>query len=80
MLALNFRTSDDTAEVDLLVSHSEEFEQLRHRAIQVSIGDRTFSVASIDDLIAMKRRSGRPIDLLDVQALQSIRRRIDGPP
>ena len=29
MLALNFRTSDDTAEVDLLVSHSDEFEQLR---------------------------------------------------
>ena len=49
LLALNFRTSDDTAEVDLLVSHSDEFEQLRRRAIQVSIDHRTFSAASIDD-------------------------------
>ena len=77
MLALNFRTSDDTAEVDLLVSHSDEFEQLRGRAIQVSIGDRTFSVASIDDLLAMKRASGRPQDILDIQELQRIRMRLD---
>ena len=77
MLALNFRTSDDTAEVDLLVSHSEEFEQLRRRAVQVSIGNRTFSVASIDDLLAMKRASGRPQDVLDIQELQRIRKRLD---
>ena len=77
MLALNFRTSDDTAEVDLLVSHSDEFEQLRRRAVHVSIGDRTFSVASIDDLLAMKRASGRPQDVLDIQELQRIRKRLD---
>ena len=29
MLALNFRTSNGTADVDLLVSHSDQFEQLR---------------------------------------------------
>ena len=77
MLALNFRTSDGTADVDLLVSHSDQFEQLRSRAIQVSIGDRTFSVASIDDLLAMKRASGRPQDVLDIQELQRIRKRLD---
>ena len=77
MLALNFRTSDDTAEVDLLVSHSDEFEKLRRRAIQVSIDDRTFSVASIDDLLAMKRASGRAQDVLDIQELQRIRKRLD---
>ena len=77
MLALNFRTPDGTAEVDLLVSHSDEFEQLLRRAVQVSIGDRTFSVASIDDLLAMKRASGRPQDVLDIQELQRIRKRLD---
>ena len=77
MLALNFRTSDDTTDVDLLVSHSGEFEQLLRRAVQVSIGDRTFSVASIDDLLAMKRASGRPQDVLDIQELQRIRKRLD---
>ena len=76
MLALNFHTPDGSTAVDLLVSESDEFELLRHRAADVPIGNRTFSVASIDDLIAMKRRSGRPIDLLDIQALQSIRKRL----
>jgi predicted nucleotidyltransferase len=77
MLALNFRTSDGTADVDLMVSHSDEFEQLRRRAVQVSIGAQTFSVASIDDLLAMKRASGRPQDVLDIQELQRIRKRLD---
>ncbi len=77
MLALNFRSPDGTAEVDLLVSHSDEFEQLRGRATQVSVGDRTFSVASIDDLLAMKRASGRPQDVLDIQELQRIRKRLE---
>ena len=76
MLALNFHTPDGSTAVDLLVSESDEFEPLLHRAADVSIGDRNFAVASIDDLIAMKRRSGRPIDLLDIQALQSIRKRL----
>lgn len=77
MLALNFRSPDGTAEVDLLVSHSDEFEQLRGRATQVSVGDRAFSVASIDDLLAMKRASGRPQDVLDIQELQRMRKRLD---
>src|SRR5438552_3243722 len=55
MLALNFRTSDGSAEVDLLVSESEHFETLRRRAITVTLEHRIFHVASIDDLIAMKR-------------------------
>jgi predicted nucleotidyltransferase len=75
MLALNFRTSDGRVEVDLLVSESERFDDLRARAIRVTLDERTFHVASIDDLIDMKQRAGRPQDLLDIAQLQDIQKR-----
>lgn len=76
MLALNFRTQDGATEVDLLVSESNQFEALRQRAIRVTLDQRTFFVASIDDLIAMKQQAGRPQDLLDIAQLQSIKKRL----
>ena len=76
MLALNFRSPDGSVEVDLLVSESDQFDELRMRAVTVTLDERTFLVASIDDLIAMKRRAGRPQDVLDIAQLQEIQRRI----
>ena len=77
MLALNFRTPDGSTEVDLLVSESDRFDVLRERAVQVTLDQRTFFVASIDDLIAMKRHAGRPQDLLDIAQLQEIQKRLE---
>ncbi|MDO8795002.1 MAG: nucleotidyl transferase AbiEii/AbiGii toxin family protein [Vicinamibacterales bacterium] len=77
MLALTFRTPDGSTEVDLLVGESDGFEGLRQRAVAVTLAERTFHVASIDDLIAMKQQAGRPQDLLDVAQLQDIRKRIE---
>jgi predicted nucleotidyltransferase len=76
MLALNFRAPDGSTEVDLLVSESDRLDDLRRRAVKVTIDRRTFLVASIDDLIAMKRHAGRPQDLLDVAELEDIRKRL----
>jgi predicted nucleotidyltransferase len=76
MMALNFRTPDGSTEVDLLVSESDQFVALRERAVTVTLDHRTFRVASIDDLIAMKGRAGRPQDLLDIEQLQDIQRRL----
>ena len=50
---------------------------LRERAVQVTLDQRTFFVASIDDLIAMKRHAGRPQDLLDIAQLQEIQKRLE---
>ena len=78
MLALNFRTPDGSTEVDLLVSESDQFDELQQRAVKVVIENRTFYVASIDDLIAMKRQAGRPQDLLDITHLEDIKKRLEG--
>ncbi len=64
MLALNFRTPDGSVDVDLLVSESSHFDELRARAIEVTLDARTFYVASIDDLIAMKRKAGNAEQLV----------------
>ena len=76
MLALNFRTTDGSTEVDLLVGESDAFDELRQRAVEVTVGQRTFFVASIDDLISMKQRAGRPQDLLDIAELRNIQKRL----
>ena len=77
MLALNFRTSDGGTEVDMLVGESDAFDELRQRAVEVTVDQRTFFVASIDDLISMKQRTGRPQDLLDIAELRNIRKRLE---
>jgi len=75
MLALNFRTPDGTTEVDLLVSESDGVAGLKARAARINLHDRSFFVASVDDLIAMKSKAGRPQDLLDIEELRAIQAR-----
>jgi hypothetical protein len=45
------------------------FPQLRKRALTLALGNHMVPIAGRDDLIAMKRASGRPTDLADVCAL-----------
>ena len=77
MLALSFRSPSGDAEIDLLVSESDNFDGLKARSVQIQIGERTFYIASIDDLIAMKRKAGRPQDLLDIQMLEKIKQQAE---
>jgi hypothetical protein len=44
--------------------------------VHVTLDRRTFHVAALDDLIAMKERAGRPQDLLDIAQLRDIQRRL----
>jgi hypothetical protein len=58
---------------------SPSYKTLRRKADQIDIEGITVRVASIDDLVAMKRAAGRPQDLVDRESLEiaSRRRRTD---
>ena len=45
------------------------YDELRQQALIVRLGDLTLAVAGRDDLISMKRASGRPVDVEDLAAL-----------
>jgi hypothetical protein len=60
--------------VDLLTSLPVPFATLAANAVIRSVAGVAIAVASIDDLIAMKRAAGRPLDLSDIEALESIKR------
>lgn len=45
------------------------YDMLRTGALEIQLGDLRLAVAGRDDLIGMKRASGRPVDLEDIAAL-----------
>ena len=68
----------DTAEgpIDLLraPSGAPPYDELRRRADRMETDGVAILVASLDDLEAMKRASGRPKDNLDLEEIEAIRR------
>jgi hypothetical protein len=58
--------------VDLFVQDPIPFEELWDRSLAIALGNTTVRVAAIADLISMKRRAGRPQDLLDIEELRRI--------
>ncbi len=63
--------------LDLLVepAGAPGYASLRRRADRMDIDGIIVRVASIDDLMAMKRAAGRPQDLVDLESLEIARRR-----
>jgi hypothetical protein len=59
-------------EVDLFVESPVPFPDLWDRSVLVEAGDISIRIASIKDLIALKRVAGRALDLEDIAALTSI--------
>jgi predicted nucleotidyltransferase len=62
-------------DIMLQPSGAPPYSELRRNAERIDISGLEVRVASIDDLLAMKRAAGRPQDLLDVEALEIARRR-----
>jgi hypothetical protein len=67
--------------LDLLVdpAGSPGYAALRRRADQIDLDGNSVRIASVEDLIAMKRAAGRPQDLLDLESLEVARRRLRRP-
>ncbi len=60
--------------VDVLVRPEVPFDRLAASAVVGELFGRRVQIASIEDLLAMKRNANRPKDQLDIVALEKIRR------
>ena len=61
-------------EVDLFVENPIDFDLLYERSQVVTLANTSVRIASIEDLIQLKRLANRPEDQRDIEALQAIRR------
>ena len=59
-------------EVDVFVEEPFGIDEALARATRAQLGASTITVASIPDLIELKRKAGRPKDLDDIEKLQEI--------
>jgi hypothetical protein len=66
--------------VDLFTRNPIPFPELWSGSVEVELADTAVRIASIPDLIRLKRLAGRPIDRLDIESLEAIlRERQSGP-
>lgn len=61
-------------EIDLLVNTEMSYREARAKAVTIKSGGLQIRLIGIDELIRMKKKSGREQDLSDVRALQKIKR------
>jgi hypothetical protein len=62
-------------EVDLFVQEPFDFDAVYSRAVRVKLDRSDIVVIGLEDLIALKRASGRPVDQEDIERLEAIRNR-----
>ncbi|HWG07439.1 MAG TPA: hypothetical protein VN672_00365 [Solirubrobacteraceae bacterium] len=76
MLTLTTREGD----LDLLVDPpgSPGYAALRRRADVIELAGTSVRIASLEDLISMKRAAGRPQDRIDLESLEIARSRLRG--
>jgi len=70
-----YSPSDPLLQVDVFAENPVPFDDLWQRATRVDLSTVTFRIASIGDLVFMKRAAGRAQDLADIEALEMIRGR-----
>jgi hypothetical protein len=74
----SFTFATDIGDLDILgtPSGTQGYEDLARDAERVVIDGRTILVASLDDLIRMKRAAGRPKDLVEIEILGALREEV----
>ena len=70
---LTLETSEGSLDLLATPPGAPPYSTLRERAERIELDAHQVLVASVDDLIAMKRAAGRPRDLEDIEALEQIR-------
>lgn len=74
MKAFNFYKDRELKEVDIILDSPVSYEEAAKQKTLLKAGPITIPLISIDHLIKMKRKAGRPIDKLDVAELKQIKR------
>lgn len=74
MLVFSLRPETGVPMVDLFLEHPIPFDPLWARSVLTTLRGVQVRVASIEDLITLKRMAGRPEDLGDIEALLEIKR------
>jgi hypothetical protein len=75
----SFTFETDAGKLDVLATPSgtDGYEELNANAIEVHTDLLTIRVASLDDLIRMKRAAGRPKDRVELEILGALREEIE---
>jgi hypothetical protein len=74
MKAFNFYREDELKEVDIIIESPISFKDAKKTAMNIKAGDIILPVISIDNLIKMKKNTGRNIDKLDIEELRKIKK------
>jgi predicted nucleotidyltransferase len=74
MLVFSLRPEAGVPLVDLFLEHPIAFDELWARSVLTTLRGVQVRVASIDDLVTLKRMAGRPEDLADIEALLEVKR------
>jgi hypothetical protein len=76
----SFTFSTDAGDLDCLgtPTGTAGYDELVRNAIDLTIADMKVKVASLEDLIRMKRAAGRPKDRAALEILRALRDEIDG--
>ncbi|MDP2927248.1 MAG: hypothetical protein Q8N80_00365 [Candidatus Omnitrophota bacterium] len=72
--AVNFYKKGGLEEVDIIIDAPFTFDEAKKDIIWVRSGSTRMPLLSIDGLIKMKKKTGRTIDKLDIDALKRIKR------
>ena len=77
----HFTFSTAAGDLDLLgtPAGTAGYEELESNAVALDLDGRRVLVASIDDLIRMKRAAGRPKDRVELEILGALREELGGP-
>lgn len=75
----NFTFTTDFGALDCLASPAgiESYSELSRRAVRMDLEGMPIHVASIDDLMAMKKAAGRRKDLIELEILGALKDEID---
>jgi len=74
MRAFGFHHLKNPGLVDIIIEMPVKYQELKKHAVRIKAGDLNIPVVSVEDLIEIKRRTGRPQDEADIQALREAKK------